>query len=196
MPNHKKFREELKSQLERHLDARHNIDTKSYNMISIAGTIATLLSGFGFALNRIIDPTSYIFSILLLLILFGICCMLIAIIFSIRAYTVRSQTNPIIHTPFYDNNGTGTYDDKIVKEYVNDITEEEFDLSFIESYLNSIKSAATAIEHKSKWLVRTEYAFLAGVSLILVAGIVYGIDHFSLTGKIFDIFNSIISYKI
>lgn len=193
MSNHKPFLEELKVQLERHLDARHNIDKKAYNMIAISGTIATLLSGFGLALNRIIDPKSFVFSILLLFILIGICCMLVTIIFSLRSYTIRNQTNPIVHNPFYNDNGKGTYNDTVVKEYVDNISEEQFDLTFIESYLDSIRSASDAIEHKSTWLVRSQWVFLGGIFVILITGAIYGFVYFSITEKISSVFQPIIS---
>jgi hypothetical protein len=122
-----KFVEELKESYEKELDLKSKLDTKSNTMVSISGTVAALIMGFGSFLIRdiplskleIIIPTTII-------LLVEITLIVITIKYSISAYKLREYYYPVSHKEFFDAKG----------DFKEEIIDTEYLL--IKEYLKSI----------------------------------------------------------
>ena len=156
------FCQEIKDQYSRLLDNRNNLDSKANNIIAMAGTIVTLLMGFGtFILKSIKLEYAFLDGAIFFLVL-GILLMIAGIIFSLLTYRIQPKTFPIGHEAFYTD---GKYD--IVKVDSFRISDHKvFYKRMIEEYVISIKENALINSSKSNLIKVSQRLFLAGIFTI------------------------------
>jgi|ERR1700730_14332141 len=117
------FLNELKSQFEKEIDLRKNLDTKANTMITVASGISTLLIAIGtFLITRIVDKNVF-YGISIGILAGGIVLTVIGIWFFIKSYSVRKYKYPIGHEHFFDENGM--YKKKLVAD-VRNLPKKEF----------------------------------------------------------------------
>lgn len=156
------FFQEIKDQYSRSIESRNNLDSKANNIITMSGTIVTLLMGFGtFILKDIKLEYAFLHHAIFALAI-GIVLMIIGIVFSVLAYRVKTKLYPVGYKVFYPD---GKYNKTIVDKFRNS-TEKEFYARIIEEYLASIKSNMELNSKKSKMVKISQWLFLAGISTV------------------------------
>jgi len=163
------FFDEVKQQFSRHLRTRHNLDLKANATITMAATIATLLSGFTAILGLIINPGSDWFFILLGIPIGGISSLVVTIFICSQAYQAQIQQNPIIHDAFFPSDDVNNFNEKVVEEHAG-LSDVEFRKYYTQVYLECIKSCADAIENKTKKIKAGQYFFKAGILSMPITG--------------------------
>lgn len=169
------FLNELRTQFDRLLKTKENLDKKATGMITMSGLVSALLMGFGTILLRSIDPSFKYFQCMLVVLLFGVLLMVITIILSVMAYKTRDQWYPLGSDKFYDKD----FVPKAIDSY-RKAEENIYNLRMIRDYIFSMNDTEKIIESKGKWLKVSQWAFLAGIgtiSLIVLAIILAMIEN-------------------
>lgn len=170
----KSFLSELQSQFDRLRDTKERLDSKAINMMTISGTISTLLMGVGAFLLNAVDLAHSLSGILLFLFIFGISLMIGTIVISINAYKLRDQDYPIGSKIFFENDERK---DAMINRFI-DATEKTFEKRMIEEYLDCIKQAEEKIKNKGHYVKWSQICFLIGILtlpiIVIISIIIFG----------------------
>ena len=161
--------EELKLQFERFIQHKERLDTKTNNIIVMAGAIFTLFMGFGvFLLSGIESNQPALVNSAFVLLIIGIILFVLSILYSIEAYRLRNYYYPLGYNAFYNENGLNH---DVISQF-NNATVEEFNQHFIAEYLESIKQNQQSVLEIAKNLDRALLFFVGLVLLIPIFSIV------------------------
>jgi hypothetical protein len=128
------FLNELKTQFERDVDLRKNLDNKANTMITISGSISTLLLAIATFLITKIHPTQGIFFGSIIILGLGIIFSIISISFFVKSYSLRKYRYVMGSEIFFKN---GKYDEAKIDRFRN-ASKEMFARHLIKEYLASI----------------------------------------------------------
>jgi len=149
------FLNELRLQLDRVIELRKNFDSKTNNMITISGSIATLNIAIGtFLISRIQDH-NFFYYISILILGIGIILSIISMWKFLTSYNVRDFWYPIGYSFFFKNN---EYQKQRVQKVMK-LSQNEFNERIIKGYLDSLKNDKEINIDKSNKL-RTAQKFL------------------------------------
>ena len=99
------FLSELKSQFDKEIDLRKNLDAKANTMITVASGVSTLLIAIGtFLVSRILQQNVYgiyVYGISIAILGVGIVLAVLGIAFFIQAYSLRDYRYPMGHEWFF-----------------------------------------------------------------------------------------------
>jgi len=163
------FLNELRDQFERLIGIKERLDNKANNIITMSGTIITLLMGIGIFVLKSIDPKTSIFCVLLLLFIVGISLMIVTIILSINSYKLRNQKYPLGSKEFFKN---GIYQ-KIIADKFSNASKPLFEEKMIKGYLSSIRDAEKKISEKGRSVKWAQVFFLAGMLTLPIILLIY-----------------------
>lgn len=156
------FFQELKDQYSRLLENRTNLDSKANNVITMSGTIVTLLMGFGlFIIKSIKLEYAYLYHAIFFLIS-GIVLLIAGIIFSTLAYRIQPMSFPLGHKAFFTCN---EYDSKKTEDFRN-AEDDVFYKRMIEEYLVSIKENTEINASKAIKIKISHWLFVSGIITI------------------------------
>ena len=164
----KEFLDELKSQFDRDLEIRKNLDSKSTSMITMSSSVVTVLIGIGtFLVSHIVslDTKVDVFGTSLWILVLGILSAMVCIILLIISYALRSYTFPMGHEQFYKKDKKDEYDHENIQKFRN-ASENEFTGLMIEEYLACIKDANKASSNKSRFIKWGQISFLVSIGFI------------------------------
>lgn len=167
----KYFLNELRLQLERVIDLRKNVDSKTNNMITISGSIATLNIAIGtFLISRIQDYNLFYFGSILILGV-GIILSVVGMWKFLSSYNLRDYHYPIGYDFFFKKD---IYQKQRV-EQVRNLPENEFNDRVFKGYLDSIKNdkeinliKSNKLRKGQKYLVSSVLATGIQVAYILI----------------------------
>jgi hypothetical protein len=163
-PSAKALLEEVKQQYNNEFARKGTLETKANNMITIAGTIATLLFGFGtFLIDKLGSKYGLILPISLALAV-GIVLIIISMIFSI--WVSRIQRYKYVITPLYFYSAEGFNEAKI-NRFIH-FQEEEFCSVMIKNYLRCNERNFRINSSNAKTLKYSQICFLFGLISIPV----------------------------
>ena len=168
MPNDK-FVDELKIQFDRYVELKERLDNKANNMITMAGTIAILFMGFGaFLLSDVDFKTNFGFPIIAAgALMVEVILTVITIKCALDSYKLREYEQPIVYTPFYDDNGQK----QDVVDLFTNATEDELREHFTKEYLNCIKSYQQQNEEQTGGINTAQKTFVIAVAMIPIFAI-------------------------
>lgn len=160
------FLNELKSQFDKEIDLRKNLDAKANTMITVASGVSTLLIGIGtFLISRILER-NVLYDISIAILGVGIVLAVLGIWRFIQSYSLRDYTYPIGHEWFFPQ---GAYKKDRV-DSVRSLTTKEFSDRLYKGYLECIKTSAEINKNRAV-AVRKGQKFLA-YSIITTAVLV------------------------
>ena len=175
------FPDQLRSQFQREIDLRVNLDNKVNNLITMSASIMTVLIALGTLLVIKIDPRAEIFGISICIFIAGIVFASIAIWFFIKSYSIRKYRYPMGHEAFFDESGT------YLKDIVHRFTvssKEKFSEHIVKEYILSIKNfaerngdKATATRNGQAMLL---VSAISVASLLIFILISFGLKYISL----------------
>jgi len=159
----KEFFQEFKDQFQKTLDIKNSLETKANNLLTISGTVGTLLFGFGtFIIEKIAAQYPYTWVVTSILIA-GLGATIIALLQAVSAFRLQFYKFPMSHRPFFDINGV--LRNPLIEQY-KAAGENTFYDTIIETYLRCIKENAEKNEKKARKLITSQYFFIAGVLTI------------------------------
>jgi len=159
------FLSELKSQFDRDMEVRKNLDSKITSMITMSSSVVTVLIGIGTLLVSNIEPKTDVFGISLWILGFGILTAIACIILLIKSYAMRTYTYPMGHERFFKDDEKGEYDYEMIKKF-RTASLDKFAQLMIEEYLVSIKNSSKANSNKVKYIKLGQISFLCSMGLI------------------------------
>src|SRR5688572_23909696 len=130
------FLNELKSQFERGIDLRKSVDSKTNNMITISGSIATLNIAIGTFLISRINEHNLFYYISVGILSIGIILSIISMWRLINSYNIQQYKYPFGHEYFFKGQ---TYQKDRVQN-VRNLEDFEFKDRVFKGYLESIKN--------------------------------------------------------
>ena len=150
------FLDELKSQFERDMEVRNNLDSKSTHLITMSSTIVTILVSIGtflvskIGVNPIIEPIypfayPLIFYVSLLILGLGIILSTFCILYLTKSYAIRKYRYPMGHEVFFKGD---KYQQELADKFRN-YSSETFNKHIVKEYLESIKNNSETISHKA-----------------------------------------------
>lgn len=158
------FLQELKDQYDRQFEIKRDLETKANNIMTISGTVGTLLFGFGvFLVDKLGSRYDFITAISVILIV-GVGANVVAIAMSARAFGIRQYRFVIDPTSFYK-------DGKLNENEINDyrsMKKTDFYETFIWDYLKCIKHNFQINCHKGSLIVPSQWFFIVSVMIIPV----------------------------
>jgi len=164
----REFLDELRNQFDRLVNAKTRLDGKASGMITMSGTIASLLMVFGVFLLRSINPDFELFVYIFYVLVGGILALMGCIVWNIFSYKIRTQTYPIGSDRFFKNK---KYDYPEVKLW-RESSSDDFNRRMFRDYIDSMKDFEDRIETKGYRIYISQWFFLAGVcSIPIITGI-------------------------
>jgi hypothetical protein len=169
MPSQQQFFQEVKEQFQRQLDIKDSLEGKANNLLTISGTVGTLLFGFGTFLIEKIAPQYPFILIITTFLVAGIIAIVVALLYAVYAFRLQAYLFPIHHRIFFPNNQLSN---AIIGQFeAADVA--EFYVTMINAYLNGIKMNSEKNDEKASRLKLSQYFFIAGVLTIpIIAGII------------------------
>jgi len=163
------FLEELKYHYQKILDIKNTLDVKANNLLTVSGTVGTLLFAFGaFFLEKLSIHYSYLIHVTSLLI-GGISFIVISIVLSSWAFHIRKYKYAMDHRGFFDGD---KLNNSAVDEYKHSNQADFYD-AMIDTYLGCIKQNSETNDNKVTKLRWSEYFFIAGIfTAPLIAAII------------------------
>lgn len=157
---------ELRSQFDKEIALRQNLDTKANTMITVASGVSTLLIAIGtFLISRILEKNIY-YGISIAILGIGIVLAIVGIGLFIRAYSLRGYKYPMGHEWFFPQ---GEYKKERV-DSVRKLPTTEFNDRLYKGYLESIKASAEINKNRAD-SVRIGQKFVTS-SIITIAVLV------------------------
>lgn len=168
MPD-EKFLEELRQQLSREYDRKDRLDSKSNTIMTISGTVATLLLAVGTFFLEKLKPEYQYASQAIYFLTGGVILIVVSILLSVLAHQLRSYTYPFGAEDFFDKKGVYN---KSLAERFRLATDDLFYKRMIEEYLFSIKENAIVNDSKAKFLNLSHVIFFSGIFAIIALVII------------------------
>lgn len=156
------FVTELKMQYNIELDNKKNLETKANGIISISGTVAALLFGFGTFLINKLGPSYDYFSFVVIMLMLSISSVVVSIVLSIAASRIQEYYVAMDHTPFYQNNEIKI---EVLQQFC-DANKNTFNHHMAKTYLTCIEHNAHINEKKATYILISQIIFFCGVVLL------------------------------
>jgi hypothetical protein len=168
------FLPELRLQHTLTLDNKMNIEGKANNIITIAGTSATLLFGFAAFLADTSKIDELYLSFILVLLSLAISACVTSIILSVIASRIRKYRFHIVPSEFYDDKGE--LKTSIFWENFS-ANKRDFHEAMASGYLNCIKQNTQNNEQKAKYVIYAQLIFFIGILIIpiLLIFLIFGL---------------------
>jgi hypothetical protein len=165
------FLQELKDAFNSVMQAKEHIDARASTLITLSGTVATLLFVFGsYLLSNIVSDyylRDYMFYILAL----GIFAALFSLLYSLLvAYRRATYQFAMTHGVFFKN---GVLDKDIVEKFKN-ASEKQFSDLMVNEYLTAIKENTERNASKALKLQVSQWSLFGSILLIMVLVILLG----------------------
>jgi preprotein translocase subunit SecY len=160
-PSAKALLEEVKQQYNNEFARKGTLETKANNTITIAGTIATLLFGFGTFLVDKLSTKYGLISPISILLLAAVVSIIISIVFSVWASRTQKYRYAISPVYFY-NDSTNSFNDDNINRFKN-FQDEVFCSKMINNYLRCIGKNHQINSSNAKKLRKSQIFFVIGM---------------------------------
>lgn len=157
-----KFLEELKLQYNKELEAKDSLETKANSIITISGTIATFLFGFGLFMIEKLGSTYSFIHLISVLLAIGLSGIILAIILSAWSYRTDTYRYAMIHKVFYKSE---VLDEENVRRYENAPSDVFFD-TMVRAYLRCNKQNSQNNASKAARIGSSLWFFILGIATI------------------------------
>jgi hypothetical protein len=168
--------DELKAQYNKEFETQESLDKKTSTMMATAGTVTSLLFGFGTLLVARVEPTyALLYSAILSLLLAAIITNIFCVFMCIKAYYVRDYYFVAKDKSFLKKNpnsynakdiaGLKGLDDDRIRHYV-EMEESDFKLGLIRTYIAYTLINADNNDKKAKNITLAQLTFLIGLVII------------------------------
>jgi hypothetical protein len=166
------FLNELRIQFERDLDIKKTLDSKATNMITMSGTIVTILIAIGTFLLTRLESTSNVFHVSLWILAVGIVLAITCIVLQIFSYSLKKYTFPMGHESFFVD---GEFNKEMSEKFRN-APKDQFTKRMVEEYLVSIKNFSKVNAKKARLIKIGQWCFVSGIIAIavLLGYVLYG----------------------
>jgi hypothetical protein len=159
------FVEELKKSYDKGWEVKNALENKANNMITISGTVATLLFGFGSLFLKNLNPNYQLLPLFIVFLMAGIITSVVAILLSSLSFRLRIYEIPI-GPDFFTNNKN------LIDDYKT-APRDKFNNTMITAYLRCIKQNHTINESKVKFISTAQWLFIVSMIIIpILLGIV------------------------
>jgi hypothetical protein len=159
-----KFLEELKQQYLKEFEVTTNLDSKANNIITISGTIATFLFGFGLFMIEKLNSQYQLITILTSLLAVSISAIIISIILSLISFPKGRYRYAMRHTAFYNSE---RFNEENIKKYKNAPTDIFYD-TMIRAYLRCNKHNMEINIRKAQLIGMSLNFFMIGILTVPV----------------------------
>jgi hypothetical protein len=170
------FLQELKDQYDRQFEIKRDLETKANNVMTISGTVGTLLFGFGTFLVDKLGPRYDFITAISVVLIVGVAANIVAIAMSARAFGIRQYRFAVDPTGFFN---AGGLNENEINDYRN-MSKTDFYETFIWDYLKCIKHNFRINCDKASLIVPSQWFFI--VSVIMIP-IIIGILLMKIPGK-------------
>jgi hypothetical protein len=152
------FVEELRKSYDKGWEVKNTLETKANNIITISGTVASLLFGFGTLFLKNLDPHYQLLPEFVGLLVGGIIISIVAILFSSLSFRLRKYEVPI-GPDFFANNQNLIDDFKTAKT-------DTFNNTMITAYLRCMEQNNKQNDGKVRVISIAQWSFF--VSMIVI----------------------------
>lgn len=159
------FLKELRLQLNREYETKARLDSKSNTIIAIAGTVVSLLAGFGGILISKIDPLYEFINYIILVFILGVILIISTIILALIAHLLRNYVDPLGADEFFKS-GKEEPDEDMIDKFLN-ATPEIFNKRMAIEYLFCIKKNTESNKIKGKYVSISHVIFIVGILSII-----------------------------
>ncbi len=167
----KEFLEELKDEFDGVMESKQQIEGRAGSIVTVSGTVAPLLFGFGTYLLSNIAPDYYLRTYIFGALASGIIAALISLLSGILvAYSRTKYRFPMSYEPFYKN---GQLDKDMVEKFKK-ASPETFSNRMIEEYLEAIKINTERNSSKAFRVQFSQWSLFVTILFILVLIIFLG----------------------
>jgi hypothetical protein len=149
------FVEELRNSYQKGWEVKSTLETKANNIITISGTVATLLFGFGSLFLGSLNPDYQLLSVFIAFLLIGIIASVIAIIFGGLSFRIRTYEVPI-GLDFFAKRP------ELIDEFKK-ATSDTFYNTIITAYLRCMKQNNDENESKVKHISIAQWLFFTSM---------------------------------
>lgn len=156
------FLKELRLQFDRLIDVKERLDNKANNMMTMSGTVATILMGIGVFIVKSVNCVSSLLVVMLSIFAIGISFLIASIILNIIAHRLRTQDYPMGSKKFFDKR---VIQPNTVTEY-STAHKIDFQEMIVNEYLDCILDAEEKINHKGYLMKLGQISFLIGLSVV------------------------------
>lgn len=167
--------DELKAQYDKEFETQKIMDKKASTMMATAGTVITLLFGFGTVVVAI-EPIYAQFNFVILSLLAAIIANIFSVFICVKAYYVRDyyfvakdksflKKNPNSYNAKDDIAGLKGLDDDRIRHYI-EMEESDFKLWLIRTYIAYNLINADNNDKKAKYVTLAQLTFLIGLVII------------------------------
>ncbi|AIF83284.1 hypothetical protein NTE_01212 [Candidatus Nitrososphaera evergladensis SR1] len=160
------FREDLKAEYEKDFEIKERIDNKASNMITMAGVIAAIFTGFGAfvlkdaALNWILGASIVAMFLELLF-------LIKTILSASNAYKIAEYKHVLMYSQFIQDDKFNNVEIRTWK----DAERESYNSRMIKDYLDASYKNTGLNEEKIDYLKESQRAFLYAVIMIPIAAV-------------------------
>jgi hypothetical protein len=156
------FLEELKKQYDRVFEIKKDLESKANNIMTVSGTVGTLLFGFGvFLVDKLGHTYALIIPISILLIV-GIAADIVALSLSARAFGIMQYRFAIVAESFYKN---GRLNSTEIDDY-RKMQKEEFYETMIWEYIKCINENFGNNNSRAALIVPSQWFLMVSVLII------------------------------
>jgi hypothetical protein len=156
------FVSELRAQYNMEFDNKKNLETKASSIISISGTVAALLFGFGTFLINKVSPSYDFFMYILALLMISISSITISIILSIFASRIHEYYVAADHKQFYKGK---EFDEDKWEKYCYS-SKNKFNRTIAKNYFKCIQHNANKNETKARYIQLAQIGFFCGLAVL------------------------------
>lgn len=157
------FFEELRLQLSREYDLKEKYDSKANTVMTIAGTMATLLFGFGVIFFGQLKPNYVFLNYLIFAFIGSVSLIIIAIIMAVLSHLGRDFWYPMGADDLYENDKPKG---DLIKNFRRSDKKSFYD-RMVQEYLFCINENSKSNIAKSKFLVWSHWLFFFGILIII-----------------------------
>jgi len=154
---------ELRLQFERYIAHKERLDNKANALLTISGTVGTLLLGIGVIFFNSIVP-NYINSFLIIAIfIISFILIVLTIIFSISVHILRNYFFPVDESTFMSNDKV---DDEDINEYAK-ASDDNFYRWLIKNYITCSENNFQSNQTKIRLLQAGHICFIIGITILI-----------------------------
>lgn len=169
------FVEELRKSYDKGWDIKNTLESKANNIMTISGTVAALLFGFGALFLKNLHPDYAFLSGFVGLLIAGILASVAAIVLCSLSFRLQ-RYSVAIGPDFFVGKGN------LVSNYKNS-SRDKFNDTMIETYLQSMEKNNAQNQNKVKFLTIAHWLFVASMIVIpiLLAIVIHAVEVRALT---------------
>jgi hypothetical protein len=171
------FLEEVRRRYDSIHDLRKSIESKANSMISVSGTLVGLFFGFGYFIVQNLGPEFVHIDIVAALLIIGISCTIIALLFSLYAYKVKKYLFVLPGGTFFDEEGEKTYTvESGKKKYTLDelrgLGSNDFRNVMIDNYVEANEKNASINSDRTEHIWFSQWMLFVGILLVPAASFI------------------------